>query len=124
MAASLLAAAVSDLCIGKPAISSLPASTSLLDVLPALKSSPSASFAVCSCSTNDHHHSSSHPPLHAVAAGGSCDFLGRLSMVDVVCFLCRAENLPNPASALESPVSAALPAAGRSLLRRVDPRSR
>lgn len=124
MASSLLAAAVSDLCIGKPAIPSLPASTSLLDVLPALKSSPSYSLAICTCSPDDHHHSPSHPPHHAAAAGGSCDFLGRLSMVDVLCFLCRAENLPNPASALDSPVSAALPVAGRSLLRRVDRRSR
>ncbi|PIN22623.1 5'-AMP-activated protein kinase, gamma subunit [Handroanthus impetiginosus] len=96
MAVQLLAYEVADLCLGKPPLRSLSASATVGDALAALKSSDENFISVWSC---DHH--SSKRNLECVCVGKVC-------IVDVICYLCREENLGSPALALKSPVSVLL----------------
>jgi len=45
-------------------------------------------------------------------------------MVDIICFLCKPENLSSPAEALRSPVSVLLADDGSSLVRHIQPNAR
>ncbi|KAJ4828448.1 hypothetical protein Tsubulata_005670 [Turnera subulata] len=126
MAVSLLAREVSDLCLGKPALRSLPISTSVAETLQALKNSGDTFLTVWSC---DHHHTSKpNPPAGLDGAdddGGvdKCICVGKVSMVDVICYLCREENLLSPSSAFGAPVSVLLPKLP-GLVAHVEPSSR
>ncbi|XP_052177133.1 CBS domain-containing protein CBSX5-like [Diospyros lotus] len=93
MAVRLLNYEVADLCLGKPPLRSLSASASLASALSALKSSDDGCISVWSC-------------LHSA---GECRCIGKVSMVDVICFLSKDDNLSSPSTALKSPVSALLP---------------
>ncbi|XP_062200838.1 CBS domain-containing protein CBSX5-like [Phragmites australis] len=107
MAVSLLANDVSDLCIGKPAVRSLPLSAAAGDLTAALRRVARSGAAVCVAVTG---------PARAV--------VGRVGLADVVCFLCDAPDaLAGPAAALAKPVSALLPKDGAGEVRRVDPRA-
>ncbi|KAL5575445.1 hypothetical protein UlMin_017144 [Ulmus minor] len=99
MAVSLLAREVSDLCLGKPALRSLSVSTTVAEALTTLKRLGDGYLSVWSC---DHSKN--------VASGvDNCRCVGKICMVDVICFLCKEENLSSPATALQAPVSVLIP---------------
>ncbi|EXB76307.1 CBS domain-containing protein CBSX5 [Morus notabilis] len=103
MAVSLLAHDISDLCLAKPALTSLPISATVADALAALKTSDDPFLSVWDC----HHHR--HSPESAAAGEWHCRCVGKVCMVDVICFLCRDDNLLSPSTALNTPVSDLLP---------------
>ncbi|XP_066386923.1 CBS domain-containing protein CBSX5-like [Miscanthus floridulus] len=107
MAVSFLANEVSDLCIGKPAVRSLPLSAAADDLAAALRRVARSGAAACVAVTG---------PARAV--------VGRVGLADVLCFLCTdPEALARPAAVFSKPVSALLPKDGAGEVRRVDPRS-
>ncbi|XP_064990092.1 CBS domain-containing protein CBSX5-like [Musa acuminata AAA Group] len=106
MAVSLVSNEVSDLCIGKPALRSLPLSAAAVgDALLALRRGGEPHLAVLAADR-------AAPEKRAV--------VGKLCVADVLCYLCSDGNLASPAAALERPVSALLPK-GAGLVRRVEP---
>lgn len=113
MAVSFLVNEVSDLCLGKPALGSLSISATVGDAISALKRSGEYYLSIWSCD-----HSATEK-----ADFDACRCVGKVCMVDVVCFLCKEENLSCPSSALKSPVSVLLPEAS-GLVRHVEPHSR
>lgn len=112
MAVSLLAREVSDLCLGKPALRPLSATCTIAEALSALKRLGESFLSVWSCD-------------HSKASGASdeCRCIGKVSMVDVICFLCKEENLASPASALQAPVSVLIPKVP-GLVRHLEPNAR
>ncbi|KAL2981004.1 hypothetical protein AAZX31_13G261500 [Glycine max] len=94
MAVSFLARDVSDLCLGKPPLRSLSAAATVADALAALKSS-------------DHE---THVSLWSFCENkNEVRCVGKLCMVDVICYLCREDNLLSPSKALKEPLSSILP---------------
>ncbi|XP_059661532.1 CBS domain-containing protein CBSX5-like [Cornus florida] len=114
MAVRLLAYEIADLCLGKPPLRSLSVSATVGDALSALKASEDTYISVWSC---DHSSQSK-----AAADDDGCRCVGKVCMVDVICFLCRDDNLSSPFSALKSPVSALLSKLP-GLVKHVDPSS-
>ncbi|KAG6756007.1 hypothetical protein POTOM_039421 [Populus tomentosa] len=101
MAVSILSNEVSDLCLGKPALSSLSASATVGDALSALKRSGDLFLSVWSC---DHlHHCNS--PISIQVDFEECKCVSKVCLVDVICFLSVEENLKNPGKALQEPVT-------------------
>ncbi|CAL5441143.1 unnamed protein product [Camellia sinensis] len=98
MAVRFLGREVSDLCLGKPALSTIPFSATVADALSALKRSGESYVSVWNCD-----HSS------AAARKTDCRCVGKVCMVDAICFLCRVTNLLSPSLALQSPISDLLP---------------
>ncbi|GAV74427.1 CBS domain-containing protein [Cephalotus follicularis] len=96
MAVSLLGHEVSDLCLGKPPLRSLSVSAKVGDALSVLKRNGDSYLSVWSC---DHFN----------ICLEDCQCIGKVCMMDIVCFLCKQENLLNPSAALESPVSVLVP---------------
>ncbi|XP_031268302.1 CBS domain-containing protein CBSX5-like [Pistacia vera] len=115
MAVSLLSNEVSDLCIGKPALRGISVvSATVGDALSALKRFGETYISVWSC---DH----SQRRRKAITNGEDpCKCISKICMVDIVCFLCKEENLLNLASALEAPVSVLLPKAS-GIVRHLEP---
>ncbi|XP_009760668.1 CBS domain-containing protein CBSX5 [Nicotiana tabacum] len=113
MAVNFLNRNVSDLCVGKPALRPLPAAATIAEALAVLKKSGEANVSVWSC---DH--------LKKVLEGSNCECccVGKICMVDVICFLCKNENLDNPSKALEAPVLQILPK-GNHIVRHLAPNS-
>ncbi|XP_074579875.1 CBS domain-containing protein CBSX5-like [Curcuma longa] len=108
MAVRLVSNEVSDLCIGKPAVRSLPPSASTVgDVLAALRKGDEPHLAVL--------------VVDRTAPEKRSTVSGKLCVADVICYLCSEGNLASPAVALERPVSALLPVGGGGLVRRVEP---
>ncbi|XP_022723320.1 CBS domain-containing protein CBSX5-like [Durio zibethinus] len=103
MAVSLLAGEVSDLCLGKPALRFLSISATVGDALSALKRFGDNYISVWNC---DNRH----------------DCVGKVCMVDIICFLCKEENLSNPGTALQAPVSVLIPKAP-GLVRHLEPKA-
>ncbi|KAL8032173.1 hypothetical protein ABFX02_13G078200 [Erythranthe guttata] len=112
MAVRLLSYEVADLCLGKPPLRSLSSSATVADALSALKSSDDNFISVWSC---NHSSSSTNRNLDCVCVGKVC-------MVDIICFLCRQDNLSSPSSALNSSVSVLLSKVN-GLVRHVEPSS-
>ncbi|XP_066338658.1 CBS domain-containing protein CBSX5-like [Miscanthus floridulus] len=107
MAVSFLANEVSDLCIGKPAVRSLPLSAASGDLAAALRRVARSGAAAC-----------------VAVTGPARTVVGRVGLADVLCFLCTdPEALARPAAVFSKPVSALLPKDGAGEVRRVDPRS-
>ncbi|XVF40527.1 hypothetical protein PTKIN_Ptkin01aG0120700 [Pterospermum kingtungense] len=104
MAVSLLAREVSDLCLGKPALRPLSISATVADALSALQRSGDNCISVWTC---DNRHE-------------ECRCVGKVCMVDIICFLCKEENLSNPGTALLAPVSVLIPKAS-GLVRHLEP---
>ncbi|XWS19578.1 hypothetical protein CRYUN_Cryun31cG0027600 [Craigia yunnanensis] len=105
MAVSLLAREVSDLCLGKPALRSLSISATVGDALSTLKRFGENYISVWNC---DHHrHLSGGDKIDA--GFDECRCVGKVCMVDLICFLCKDENLSNPRTALQAPVSILIP---------------
>lgn len=121
MAVSLLAREVSDLCLGKPALRSLFISATVADALSALKRFGENYISVWSCDHQQRHPSGSADKNDAVS--DECRCVGKVCMVDIVCFLSKEQNLSNPGSALQSPVSILLPKAP-GLVRHLEPNAR
>ncbi|PIN22729.1 5'-AMP-activated protein kinase, gamma subunit [Handroanthus impetiginosus] len=96
MAVRLLAYEVADLCLGKPPLRSLSSSATVADALSALKSSDDSFISVWSCD-------------HSGSLECECVCVGKVCMVDIICHLCRDENLSSPSLALKSPISVLLP---------------
>lgn len=113
MAFGLSTYQVADLCLGKPPLRSLSSSATVAAALAALKSSEETFISVWSCD-----HRSVHRNL-------ACDCLciGKVCMVDIICFLCRKENLSSPSAALKSPLSLLLSDVN-GVVRHVDPSAR
>ncbi|GMP73210.1 hypothetical protein CsSME_00031032 [Camellia sinensis var. sinensis] len=110
MAVRLLAYEVADLCLGKLPLKSLSISATVANALSALKSSSDTCLSVWTCD-------------HSKSAVEECRCVGKVCMVDVICYLCKDENLSSPSSALKSPVSVLLPKL-LGLVRHVEPSSR
>ncbi|KAK7244333.1 hypothetical protein RIF29_39153 [Crotalaria pallida] len=92
MAVSFLGREVSDLCLGKPPLRPLLLSESatVAEALAALKSSEDSFISVWNNNKDQE-------------GGGGC--VGKVCMVDVVCYLCKEESLLSPSEALKAPVS-------------------
>ncbi|KAL4311925.1 hypothetical protein GQ457_01G004700 [Hibiscus cannabinus] len=102
MAVRLLSYELSDLCLGKPALRSLSITSTVAEALEVLKTSGDSSVSVWSC---DHKAKSDS------ASGfceGDCRCVGKICMVDVICYLCKDEHLVSPLLALKEPVSVLL----------------
>ncbi|KAK4363854.1 hypothetical protein RND71_015212 [Anisodus tanguticus] len=95
MAAHLLAHEVADLCLGKPPLRSLSVSSTIGEALASLKSCEENCISVWDC---DHFKNVDN-----------CICVGKICMVDIICFLCRKENVNSPSLALKSPVTVLLP---------------
>lgn len=96
MAVSLLAHDVSDLCLGKPALRALTVAATIADALSVLKNSEENFLSVWDCN-------------HKVADGCECQCVGKVGMVDVICYLCKDENFLSPSHALKQPLSVLVP---------------
>lgn len=116
MAIRFLAREVSDLCLGKPALRSLPVSATVADTLSALKKSGEIHVSIWNCD----HTSRSTTTNNSYS---DCKCVGKVCIVDVICFLCREENLSRPLEALQSPVSELLPKIP-GLITHLEPHSR
>nr|GMD83196.1 CBS domain-containing protein CBSX5-like [Ipomoea batatas] len=101
MAVSFLSRDVSDLCLGKPALRPVKADTSVAEAVVELKRSGESHVSVWSC-CSDHS-------TKALEGHNNCRCIGKISMVDVIVFLCKEENSRNLSKALQSPVSQILP---------------
>lgn len=104
MAVSLVCGEVSDLCIGKPALRPLPSTATVGDALLALRSRCGGELCVSFWSADKK------------------TIAGRVSVVDVVCYLCSESNIADPARALADPVSVLLPK-DSGLVCRLEPNS-
>ncbi|KAH7664384.1 CBS domain-containing protein [Dioscorea alata] len=104
MAVSLVCGEVSDLCIGKPALRPLPSTATVGDALLALRSRCDGELCV------------------SVWSADKKTISGRVSVVDVVCYLCSESNIADPARALADPVSVLLPK-DSGLVCRLEPNS-
>lgn len=113
MAVSIFAREVFDLCLGKPALRSLSVSATVGDALSALKRIGESYLSVWSC---DHDKSS--------RISDDCRCLGKVCMVDIICFLCKEENLKSPAAALQSPLSVLIPKTPTGIVRHLEPHAR
>lgn len=111
MAVRLLANEISDLCLGKPALRCLSAAATVGDALAALRKSGDAAVSLWNCDDTPS------------SEGRGCACVGKVCMVDIVCFLCREENLADPAAALQSKVEAVVPKAA-GLVRHLEPHAR
>ncbi|KAL7599165.1 hypothetical protein Lser_V15G21123 [Lactuca serriola] len=98
MAARLLAHEVADLCLGKPPLKSLAISATVRHALAALKSSDDTHISIWTC---DHHQT-------AQSLIDNCCCVGKICMVDIICYLSKEDNLKSPSSALDSPVTVLL----------------
>ncbi|KAF9666802.1 hypothetical protein SADUNF_Sadunf16G0266400 [Salix dunnii] len=110
MAVSLLAHEVSDLCLGKPALRCLALTTTIAEALFALKNCDDNFLSVWNCDhtariNKDYKGSCEEEGCDV----GECKCLGKVSVVDVICYLCKDENLLFPSDALKAPVSVLLP---------------
>jgi len=94
MAVSFLAHELSELCLGKPPLKSISTSATIAEAIEVLKSSDESFVSVWNC---DH------------SEFGRCLCVGKVCMVDVICYLCKPENLLCPSKALKALVSVVLP---------------
>ncbi|GJW01397.1 CBS domain-containing protein CBSX5-like protein [Tanacetum coccineum] len=91
MAITFLASQISDLCLGKPPLRSLPITATVFDAVSALKKSGETYVSIWSCCDAD-------------VTLTRCRCVGKICMVDVIVFLCNEKNLMNPLDALQTNV--------------------
>lgn len=126
MAVRLLANEVYDLCLGKPALRSISVTDTVADALCVLKRLGDSYIGVWSC---DHSSESAWSTTRkvegaaAAAAEEECLCIGKVCMVDIICFLCQPENLSAPAKALQSPISVLIPKIS-GIVRHLEPNAR
>ncbi|CAN6238773.1 unnamed protein product [Urochloa humidicola] len=113
MASTLLSHVVSDLCIGRPRVLTLPPSTPVAAALTALRAGADPFLFV---------------DAELAKRGAAATVYVKVTAADVLCYLCGdAGNLRDPAAALARPLSAVAAAAiagGHGVTHRVDPRTR
>lgn len=97
MAQTFLATQVSDICVGKPSLRSLPSTSTVAEAVAELKKSGEIYVSVWEC---DHDHNK----VNGDEGIGFCRCLGKICMVDVIIFLCEKENLLCPLEALKTSV--------------------
>ncbi|PWA35503.1 CBS domain-containing protein [Artemisia annua] len=97
MAQTFLATQVSDICVGKPSLRSLPSTASIAEAVAELKKSGEIYVSVWEC---DHDHNKVNGDEGIVF----CRCLGKICMVDVIVFLCDKENILCPLEALKTSV--------------------
>lgn len=104
----LLAQEVSDLCLGKPPLRALSLNATISDALAALRNSEESFVSVWNC---DHSKVSIDNSNKSGVTNGECECecVGKVGMVDVICYLSKDENLLSPSDALKNPVSEILP---------------
>ncbi|KAF5474376.1 hypothetical protein F2P56_006280 [Juglans regia] len=110
MAVSIFSREVFDLCLGKPALRSLSVSATVGDALSVLKRLGESYLSLWSC---DHDKSS--------RISDDCRCVGKVCMVDIICFLCKEENLRSPAAALQSPLSVLITKTPTGIVRHLEP---
>ncbi|KAK8974175.1 hypothetical protein V6N11_064660 [Hibiscus sabdariffa] len=118
MAATFLEREVSDLCLGKPPLRSLSSSATVTDALAALKRSGDNCISVWSCN----HGLSAEGGAYKVNTAGfdECRCVGKVCMADIICFLSEEENLSNPGTALQAPLSVFIRKTGE-VIRHLEP---
>ncbi|CAK9321017.1 unnamed protein product [Citrullus colocynthis] len=110
MAVRLFDHHISDICLGKPALRSISLSATLADALSALKKLGENYISVWSCASHSSKSASHH----------DCRCVAKISVLDVILFLCNEDNLSQPAVALQSSVSVLIPQ-GHVLVRHLEP---
>ncbi|RLM78346.1 CBS domain-containing protein CBSX5-like [Panicum miliaceum] len=116
MAATLLSHVVSDLCIGRPRVLTLPPSTPIAAALAALRAGADPFVFV-----------DAEPAAAYRAKRGAATVYVKVNVADVLCYVCGdAGNLRDPATALGRPVSAVAAAVvgSHGVTHRVDPQTR
>ncbi|KAH9302546.1 hypothetical protein KI387_014129 [Taxus chinensis] len=123
MAVSLQSYEVSDLCLGKPALYWLPITATVGDALKALKqqSSHDTELGVWNCSHNTGNKVADAGLHHQQV---ECRCLGKVCMVDIICYLSTDECLYDPARALGAPIIDLLLSRAPTRVRQVDPHTR
>ncbi|KAF3633712.1 putative splicing factor U2af large subunit B-like [Capsicum annuum] len=117
MAVTFLNRNVSDLCVGKPALKPLSASSTLTEGLAVLEKSGESQVSVWRC---DHYSKSIE--VEECECECECLCVGKLCMVDMICYLCKCDNLDNLNKALETCVEQILPK-GNVVVRHLAPNS-
>ncbi|XP_071705591.1 CBS domain-containing protein CBSX5-like [Rutidosis leptorrhynchoides] len=92
MARSFLETEVSDLCVGKPPLTSLPVTATVADAVSALKKSGDINVSIWSCNHSDCNENDVV----------TCRSVGKICMVDVIGFISKQENITRPFEALET----------------------
>ncbi|KAK7331920.1 hypothetical protein VNO80_28663 [Phaseolus coccineus] len=120
MAARLSRHELSDLCLGKPPLRSLSVTDTVADALAALKKIDDNYVTVWNC-----HHSfirKQQPQQQTtISKCSTCTCIGKVCMVDIICFLSKPQNLSSPSAALHSPISALLHQTSPLLVRHLPP---
>ncbi|CAJ1961640.1 unnamed protein product [Sphenostylis stenocarpa] len=120
MAARLSRHELSDLCLGKPPLRSLSVSDTVAGALAALKKIDDSYVTVWDC-----HHSfirQQQPQHHtSITKCSICTCIGKVCMVDIICFLSKPENLSSPSAALHSPISVLVHHTSPVLVRHLPP---
>lgn len=116
MAARLSRHELSDLCLGKPPLRSLSVNDTVADALAALKKIDDNYVTVWNC-----HHSFIRKQQTAISKCTTCACIGKVCMVDIICFLSKPQNLSSPSAALHSPLSALLHQTSPLLVRHLPP---
>lgn len=113
---------VSDLSLGKPPLRSISITDTIADALNAIKKHAESYISVWNC----HHSINRKPPQTLIKEDFEfhCKCIGKVCMVDIICFLCKPENLSSPAAALRSPVPILLADDRSSLVRHIQPNAR
>ncbi|XP_009804277.2 CBS domain-containing protein CBSX5-like [Nicotiana sylvestris] len=110
MAVSFLNREVSDLCLGKPALRPIiPATATLAEAIAVLKRTGETHVSVWMVLEEDDY-------------SVECHCIGKVSMVDVICYLCKQESLIDSSKVLEIPVLKIL-AKGDSIVKHLEPDS-
>ncbi|CAJ2648681.1 unnamed protein product [Trifolium pratense] len=117
MAVRLSGHEVSDLCLGKPPLRSISVTHTIADALNAIHKFRHSSLSVWNC----HHSIYSNNNNEEDFDQFHCKCIGRICMVDIICFLCKPENLSSPADAFRSQISILLAEDKSSLVHHLQP---
>ncbi|KAG4948446.1 hypothetical protein AAZX31_15G070300 [Glycine max] len=105
MAARLSGHELSDLCLGKPPLRALSVRDTVADALAALKRIDDTYVSVWNC---NHSFIRKQQPQIQSQNQCCCTCIGKVCMLDIICFLSKPQSLSSPSAALHSPISAAL----------------
>ncbi|XWS10543.1 hypothetical protein CRYUN_Cryun38cG0004600 [Craigia yunnanensis] len=108
MVVRLLSHELSDLCLGKLALRLLSITSTISEALEVLKTSDDNFVSVWSCN----HKAKTASGFESVASffyDDECRCVGKVCMVDVICYLCKDENLVSSFVALKEPIFVLLP---------------
>ncbi|KAG4960473.1 hypothetical protein AAZX31_13G224000 [Glycine max] len=119
-AARLSGHELSDLCLGKPPLRSLSVRDTVADALAALKRIDDTYVSVWNC--NHSFIRKQQPQIKSQEQlQCCCTCIGKVCMVDIICFLSKPQNLSSPSAAFLSPISALLHDNSAVLVRHLPP---